>query len=178
MSTVHSPGGPGVAPDPEVVVPAGPATPEATRLTASAQLGASFKGLMAAVRRLRGRETQRHEGLSDAQYRLLFGLRDHVTLSTGDLACLAEVSSATVTEMLDGMAAAGLVERVRSEKDRRVVLTSLTERGNTLVEERHARFAPRWEAALSEFTADELGVSAAVLDRLRAMFDEIADDVG
>ena len=78
--------------------------------------------------------------------------------------------------MLDGLAAAGLVRRVRSDKDRRVVLTSLTERGHALLEARHARFSPRWNAALDEFTDQELRTAAAVLDRLRALFDELATD--
>jgi DNA-binding MarR family transcriptional regulator len=54
-----------------------------------------------------------------------------------------------------------------------VVLTSLTERGRGLVAARHARFAPRWEAAMSEFSDKELRTAAAVFDRLRTMFDEI-----
>jgi DNA-binding MarR family transcriptional regulator len=156
--------------------PKEPATPTAdvTMRGATVDLGRAFKGCVGAVRRLRGRETRCSAGeLSDAQYGLLFGLRDHDALPTSELAFLAGLSPATATEMLDGLAASGLVSRVRSERDRRVVLTSLTQRGRALVAEHHARFAPRWEAALAEFSDDELGVAAAVLDRLREMFDEI-----
>ena len=39
------------------------------------QLARSFKAAMAAVRRLRGRETHRPGELSDAQYSLLFCMR-------------------------------------------------------------------------------------------------------
>jgi DNA-binding MarR family transcriptional regulator len=88
-----------------------------------------------------------------------------------ELALMADLSPATATVMLDGLATAGLVSRVRSERDRRVVLTALTEHGRELVEERHARFAPCWNAALAEFSEDELRTTAAVLDRLREMFD-------
>ena len=129
---------------------------------------------MAAVRRLRGRETRQHGGLSDAQYGLLFGLREHEQLPLGELACLADLSAASAGEMLEGLATAGLVERVRSERDRRVVLTSLTERGHALVRERHAMYAPRWNAALAEFSDGELRTAAAVLGRLRRVFDETA----
>jgi DNA-binding MarR family transcriptional regulator len=62
---------------------------------------------------------------------------------------------------------------VRSERDRRVVLTSLTEHGRALVDARHAQYAPRFAAALAEFSDDELRSAAAVLGRLGAMFDEI-----
>ncbi|MGA9859100.1 MAG: MarR family transcriptional regulator [Solirubrobacteraceae bacterium] len=140
---------------------------------AATELGQAFKACVGSVRRLRGREAREHGALSDAQYGLLFGLRHQTALGTSELACLAGLSPATATQMLDGLASAGLVSRVRSERDRRVVLTSLTERGEALVAERHARFAPRWEAALAGFSDSELRTTAAVLDHLRQMFDEV-----
>jgi len=143
---------------------------------AAEQVARSFKRAMAAVRRLRGRETHRPGELTDAQYGLLFCLRDQVQMSVRDLAYAAELSPASVTEMLDGLAAAGLVDRQRSDRDRRVVLTSLTVSGRGLVEERRARFEPRFRAALEPFSKDELVVAAAVLERLRGLFEEIADE--
>jgi MarR family transcriptional regulator, organic hydroperoxide resistance regulator len=140
------------------------------------QLGRSFKGAMAAVRRLRGRETRRPGELSDAQYGLLFGLRDHTELSSGELALAADLSPAATTEMLEGLEAAGLVRRTRSQRDRRVVLTSLTERGHELLTERHARIEPLWRAAFADFSEQELRAAAAVLDRMAAMFDDLRDD--
>jgi DNA-binding MarR family transcriptional regulator len=122
---------------------------------------------------MRGRENRCHDELSDAQYSLLFHLRDHDSLPTSELAALADLSPATATGMLDGLVAHDLVSRERSERDRRVVLTSLTERGRDLVAARHARFAPLWAAAMGEFSDSELRTAAAVLDRVRAMFDEI-----
>ena len=71
---------------------------------AAEQLGRSFKGAMAAVRRLRGRETRHPGELSDAQYGLLFGLREHSELSSSELALAADLSPATATEMLDALA--------------------------------------------------------------------------
>jgi DNA-binding MarR family transcriptional regulator len=148
-------------------------TPDATVRDAAQEFGRAFKGCMSAVRRMRGRENRAHGELSDAQYGLLFNLVDHEALPTSELACQADLSPATATGMLDGLAAAGLVSRVRSERDRRVVLTSLTERGRALVAARHSQFAPRFTAALAEFSDDELRSAAAVLQRLGAMFDEI-----
>jgi DNA-binding MarR family transcriptional regulator len=146
------------------------------RQSAEEQFGQAFKDTMGAVRRLRGRETHQPGGLSDAQYGALFCLRASEALSTGDIAVAAGVSPASATEMLDALARAGLVERVRSERDRRVVLSSLTERGRELVEARHARIAPRFQAALAGFTAEDLRTAAAVLDAVRGMFDELADE--
>jgi DNA-binding MarR family transcriptional regulator len=55
-------------------------------------------------------------------------------------------------------------------------LISLTERGRKLIEERRARFEPRWRAALSEFSESDILVAAAVLDRVRQLFDQHASE--
>jgi DNA-binding MarR family transcriptional regulator len=145
------------------------------RTEAVATFASAFKGLMAAQRRMRGRESHRPGELTFAQYGLLFGLCDGVPRSARELALAADVSPATATEMLDALAAAGLVERIRSTEDKRIVLSSLTDRGREVVDERRARYEPRWRAALAEFTDDELLGAAAVLGRLREMFDEFAE---
>jgi DNA-binding MarR family transcriptional regulator len=106
---------------------------------------------------------------------MLFGLADGTPKSARDLALAADVSPATATEMLDAMAASGLVARTRSEEDRRIVLTALTERGKAVVDQRRARYEPLWQAALQDFTESELRSAAAILDALRQMFDELAD---
>jgi DNA-binding MarR family transcriptional regulator len=77
--------------------------------------------------------------------------------------------------MLDHLAAVGLVERIRSDRDKRIVLTSLTDRGREVIEERQAQYEPRWRAALSEFDDDELVAAAAVLERLAQLFHEFRD---
>jgi DNA-binding MarR family transcriptional regulator len=145
-------------------------------LEAATQMGRSFKGALTAMRRMRARETQCPGELSDAQYGLLFGLQEHDSLSARDLALQAGVSPATATEMLEGLEAAGLVSRVRSEIDRRVVLTSLTERGRELVDAHQARYEPRWHAAFASFSEKELLGAAAVLDRVAMFFDELAEE--
>lgn len=141
------------------------------------QLGTAFKRAMVAVRRLRGRETHhRPEQISYAQYGLLFSLAGMCERSARDLAEHAELTPATVTQMLESLEAHGLVTRIRSDQDRRVVLSSLTERGEQLVAARHAQMEPRWRAALGEFDDAELAVAARVLDRLADYFDALLDD--
>ncbi|HWF36555.1 MAG TPA: MarR family transcriptional regulator [Solirubrobacteraceae bacterium] len=151
-------------------------TAVSARAEALDQLGRSFKTTMAAVRRLRGRETHRPGELSYAQYALLFSLADSgEALSVRELAGAADLSPPTVTQMLDHLADMGLVARVRSELDKRVVRTSLTEPGEAVVAARKARFEPRWRAALEEFDEHELAIASAVLARLAALFDDYAE---
>lgn len=147
----------------------------AERTDALEGLASSFKGLTAALRRLRGRETHHPGELSYSQYGMLFGLADGEAKSSRDLALAADVAPATATEMLDTLAAAGLVERIRSREDRRIVLTSLTARGKAVVDERRAKYEPLWRAALDGFSEEELRSAAAILSALRGMFDKLAD---
>lgn len=146
-----------------------------SRLDPEEQFAHSFKTAMAALRRLRGRETHRPGELSYAQYGLLFSLAAGGALSAGELALAADVSPASATQMLDGLEKAGLVERARSGQDKRVVLTSLTARGRQVVEARRALFEPRWRAALADFSDQDLLTASAILDRIREMFDELAE---
>ena len=108
--------------------------------TAALTFGLAFKRTMAVVRRVRGRDTHRPGELSYAQYGLLFGLAEHGELCATDLARLAEVAPSTATKMLDRLVETGLVRRVRSECDRRVVLVALTSRGAEIVAARRERY--------------------------------------
>lgn len=147
--------------------------PTATDLGPHDQLGLAFKAAMAAVRRLRGRETHRPGALSNAQYGLLFSLATGREMSTRDLADAAALSPATVTQMLEGLEAHGLVKRLRSVEDKRVVLTALSDRGREVVERHRAQVEPRWRASLAEFSPEQLETAAAVLTRLARHFDEL-----
>jgi DNA-binding MarR family transcriptional regulator len=144
-----------------------------TREQAIDDLRDSFRGILASVRRLKGRDTQRPGEASFAQLHLLFTLAEHDGLPTSQLAALAELSPATATQLLDGLEAMGLVERSRSTSDRRIVACSLTERGRRLVTEKRTRWERYFRERLSEFTVEEIATTAAVLDRMRAMYEEI-----
>ena len=115
-----------VARDADLAQPSGPDV--GGHRAAVASFAGTFKAAMAAVRRLRGRDTHRPGELSYAQYGLLFGLADGGERSASELAGLADVAPATATQMLDSLVAGGFVERSRSERDRRLVLVSLTAR--------------------------------------------------
>jgi DNA-binding MarR family transcriptional regulator len=138
-------------------------------------LAQSFKAATAAMRRLRGRETHRPDALSHAQYQVLFELLRRGELPAGGLAAVADVSPASMTQMLDRLADAGLVERVPSAKDRRVVGARLTEAGRAVCEERRAALEPLWRDMLAGFTTSELHTAAAVLEQLTALFERLGE---
>jgi DNA-binding MarR family transcriptional regulator len=146
------------------------------RVAALEDLRESFRGVMAATRRMRGRDTQRGGGeLGYAQLMLLAALYERGALPAGELACAAELTPATVTQMLDNLAAAGHVERARSEDDRRVVVTRLTTQGSRRVEAKRAEWEGRWARGFADLEPGDLRAGAAVLARIRAMLEEMAD---
>lgn len=151
-------------------------TTVADREAAMASFSTAFKGAMAAVRRLRGRETHRPGELSYAQYGLLFGLSERGTLPASELAAVADLAPGTASQMLDALAAHGLIERMRSERDRRIVLVSLTERGSEIVAGRRARYEPLWRVAFADFSDEELRTAAAVLQRAGGLFERMVDE--
>src|SRR5271157_2407772 len=106
---------------------AGPRSPWSAELNA---LGDAFRRVFRTLNRLRGRDTHLAGGeLCHAQFELLIELDERGELSLGELAAAARLTPATVTPMLDHLAGAGQVERLRSETDRRVVVSRLTPQG-------------------------------------------------
>jgi DNA-binding MarR family transcriptional regulator len=136
-------------------------------------VGKAFKAASVSMRRLRGRETHRPGQLSYAQFGLLFGLASGSEMSARELADIAALTQGTVHQMLEGLEASGLVERTRSDTDKRVVLTRLTERGQAVVAERRAALEPAWRAALADFSDEELRSAGAVLTALATHFDRL-----
>lgn len=132
--------------------------------------------LLAAQRRLRGRDAgQRRGGLSFPQYRLVRELARAPggELPASQLAAAAELSPPTVTQMLDQLAACGIVERTRSERDRRVVTNRLTAEGRRRLADKDAVHAQKWRQTFAELDRDELLAGAAVLERLSRLYDDL-----
>lgn len=144
--------------------------------TPTGQVGVAFKRAMVALRRLRGRESQRIGQLSFAQLGLLHGLAGRSQCSARQLAEHSDLSPATVTQMLESLEAAGLVTRTRSAEDRRVVHTVLTEQGAAVVEGRQRDMEERWKVALAEFSVSELTTAAKILDRIADMVETLGHE--
>lgn len=141
------------------------------------ELGKAFRRTFRSLSRLRGRDT--HLGsteLSHAQCELLFELEERGELSAGELACAAQLTPATVTQMLEHLAAGGHVERMRQEHDKRVVLSRLTPQGRREIEAKREKWQGRWEQALADVEVEELRAATRVLTRLQAIFEDGASD--
>jgi DNA-binding MarR family transcriptional regulator len=137
------------------------------------ELGMAFRRVFRSFSRLRGRDTHLGAGeLSHAQFELLIELFERGALPAGELAAAARLTPATVTQMLDHLAEQGQVERVRSETDRRVVVSRLTPQGRSAIEAKRAAWKARWEQALAGVAVEDLGAATRVLERLGAMVED------
>lgn len=101
-------------------------------------------GLLGRLARLRthlAREVERTllaHGLNSASFDVLATLRragPPCKLSPGDLIATTMVSSGTMTNRLDQLEKAGLIERAHNPDDRRGVIIALTPKGFALVDE-------------------------------------------
>jgi MarR family transcriptional regulator, organic hydroperoxide resistance regulator len=136
-------------------------------------LGKAFRRVFRSLRRLRGRDTHLNGSeVSHAQMELMIELSEQGPLSAGELALAAQLTPATVTQMLDHLAACGHVERTRSDVDRRVVVTRLTAQGELKVQAKRVLWQERWESVLADIDADDLRTTARVLERLNAVFED------
>ncbi|CAN7438383.1 MarR family transcriptional regulator [Agrobacterium sp. MAFF310724] len=138
-------------------------------------------GLLGRLNRLTthlGREVEAvllKHGLSSSAFDVLATLRrsgSPYRLSPGDLLAMTMVSSGTMTNRIDQLEKAGLVERIHNPNDRRSVLISLTERGFAIVEEAagaHVENQHRLVAGLSE---EERATLNRLLKRFLRDFEE------
>jgi DNA-binding MarR family transcriptional regulator len=82
-------------------------------------------------------ETLAGHGLNHGEYRLLLRLStrsDDNRMTAGELGRALMLSSGAMTNRIDRLETAGLVERVRDPRDRRGVLVALTDKGKTTID--------------------------------------------
>jgi DNA-binding MarR family transcriptional regulator len=142
------------------------------------ELGKAFRRTFRSLSRLRGRDTHlAGTELSHAQCELLFELEERGELSAGELAAAAQLTPATVTQMLEHLALSGHVERTRLESDRRVVVSRLSPRGRREIDAKREKWQGRWEQALADVDVEELRAATRVLTRLQTVFEDGASEL-
>jgi len=108
-------------------------------------------------------------GLSSSSFDVLATLRRSgapYRLSPGELLGMTMVSSGTMTNRIDQLEKAGLVERLFNPEDRRSVLIALTEKGLAAVEEVVGAHVANQQRLTRNLTAED----KAELDRLLKKF--------
>jgi DNA-binding MarR family transcriptional regulator len=137
------------------------------------ELRLATAGLFVSQRRLRGRDARIVGGVSFAHYPLLKALQRAGEMSAGQLASEVALTPATVTQMLEALASAGIVERQRSERDRRVVTSRMTEEGRRRLERKDAELVEKWRDTLADLDDADLEQATRVVARIAAYLDAL-----
>jgi DNA-binding MarR family transcriptional regulator len=131
----------------------------------------AYRNIDRNLRRLRGRESHMRDGhLGQARYEVLNILSEVQPTSAGELATAAGLTAASISRMLDPLVTEGVVHRVRSETDRRVVMVALTDKGSKLVAARRAYWSDRWATALDGASEADLEATIGVMRRISWIF--------
>ncbi len=118
---------------------------------------------------------QRHQ-LTGPQLVCLHQLRRDGELTPSVLSRRVSLSQATVTGILDRLAARGLLTRVRSESDRRRVMLTLTAAGEALADRIPSALQGRFAERLAALDAGGQARIAEVLEQIVEMMEPVSAD--
>jgi DNA-binding MarR family transcriptional regulator len=116
-------------------------------------------------------EVHRRYGLNHASFDVLANLRRSGPPHRKTASSLAEssmISTGGITFRLDGLEQAGLLKRVRDDRDRRVVFAELTPAGLELIDHAIADHIDGLAALLDSLSADEREELAGLLNHLES----------
>lgn len=106
-----------------------------------------------------------HE-LSFSQWTVLMALREWQVSTSAEIARHICHDAGSLTRLLDQLEQRGLVTRLRSDTDRRVVTLTLTPRGAQLLETLMPLVADFWNGLLGDFSHVEIKTLIKLLTRL------------
>jgi DNA-binding MarR family transcriptional regulator len=139
---------------------------DGTRYEIGESIGHQLFSVMTLIRR-EVEERMAEHGLTDAQWKPLFLLQAGRASTAIELAREMDIDTGAITRMVDRLEAKGLIERARSDEDRRVVHLRLTKAG-----EETAKRVPHILAAVNN---DFLrGFSEAEWKQLRKLLGRLA----
>lgn len=138
------------------------------------EFDAAWEQFAAAVRRARSRAEDRPDAtLTPAQFRLLAALEDAPSLSVGELAREAGVSSPTATRMIDGLEQCGIVKRAPVPEDRRRTAVRPTAKGRKALAEMRERVDAARERIYAHLSAEERAQAERLLVRLAEAIEQL-----
>ena len=120
-------------------------------------------------------ETWADHGMNAASFDVLATLRRSgppFALSPGDLIASTMVTSGTMTNRIDQLEKAGLVERKQSDEDRRSFLISLTGRGFDIIDAAVTAHVKTQERLVSELSVSDRKQLDALLKTFLSSFEE------
>jgi DNA-binding MarR family transcriptional regulator len=96
----------------------------------------------------------------------------------GDIKKELGLTTGASTRLVDQLENRGLLVRMRSGKDRRIVQVSLTQEGKSLIQALQPRLRTFWVERLVDFRTDEVDLLFSLLERLRVRLSGRPSDSG
>ena len=106
-------------------------------------------------------------GVGPGQVPILSQLSYHGELTQRELAEHTHVTAATISGTLKRMEQAGIIYRTDDNRDARVSIVRLTEKGKIIAEQAHQQFAAADKEMLKGFTEAECEMLVDCLERMR-----------
>ncbi|MBL3569196.1 MarR family transcriptional regulator [Rhodovulum sp. BSW8] len=120
---------------------------------------------------LYGRELARAAGLTAVQIRVLQIVAETGQSTPKTIATRMGVSQATMTTLIDRLVAKGLVDRRRSEADRRQMNIAITPEGRAAIDRAPDPLHDRYVTAFEKLPDYEQAMLVAALERVAALLD-------
>ena len=132
-----------------------------------------FKAIRRIIRAIdiRSHEVSRAVGLTIPQIVVLTCVRELGEVTTRQVSEAADLSAATVVTILDKLEAKGLIERYRSDVDRRIVHTRLTAQGIATLHLAPPLLHERFRAEFARLGARERTDLIEALKKIAGMMD-------
>ncbi|QGQ97477.1 MarR family transcriptional regulator [Paenibacillus psychroresistens] len=111
------------------------------------------------------------DNLAGGQFYLLHNLSQKGTINASEVANMIGITSGAVTGMTDKLVSMGLITRERSETDRRVVLFSITDRGNETIKRIRDRRFKRITELFRQINNSELETTINVFDKITSLLE-------
>jgi DNA-binding MarR family transcriptional regulator len=118
----------------------------------------------------KGREILNHFPITPPQFEALQWLNECGDMTIGDLSGKMFLAFSTMTDLVDRMENAELVERMKDEKDRRVVRIHLLPKGKKIIEEVMVARQDYLAELLDQMKLEEIDT---VRNTLRVLYDRI-----
>lgn len=125
---------------------------------------------------LYGRKLAQSAGLTPVQIRVLQILEEKDTATPKDISARMGVSQATISSLLDRLVAKGMIERHRSEVDRRQTNVVITEAGHEALRKAPDALQQRYVRQFEALEEWEQAMLVAALERVAGMLDAEALD--
>jgi DNA-binding MarR family transcriptional regulator len=137
-------------------------------------VGSLFSHVRSTMVNMINQRTTCELGITGTQGSILFMVWSEKCLLAAELAREFGIDASAVTRRIDLLEARGLLRRVRSVEDRRVVRLALTPEGEAMASRMPAIFASVVDKLLSGFTPEETGFLKSMLRRVLANSGDLA----